>query len=364
MTKVELKRLSSGDIVYKYSNCIVVSFWGKRRVLSTSIFNGGYRADLEAIFNQDGTSGPPLYRYKMLADDYKEHLYLSAKGLGLNPDRASGMSTAAQMENAAIREAAYHGVVVTAIVTGGIGNNGGRVGDPADFDELVKTEIRMGTINIMLLFNVNLPASTMARALVTCTEAKTAALQELMAGSCYSSGIATGSGTDQTMIVAVPQSEITIENVGKHSKYGELIGIAVKEAVKEALAKQYPYLTPETQHNALARLRRYGIDSESIWEEFCQLCPDKKVDRDIFLKKLDRLCGQPEIVTTTALYVHLYDELDWKLLNYSEVAEKGRDLLNELAYKYAVQRGLPVDSGKKLLGSIEKLLALIVAENI
>lgn len=364
--KLELKRLPSGDIVYLYSQSIVVVFWGKRRVLSTSVYNGGYREDLEAVFNQDGTSGPPAYRYEMLSDDYWMHLRLTAKQLGLDPNLVSGMSTAAQMENVSIQTLSHNGVTVTAIVTGGIGNNGGRVGDPAEYDELVETETKLGTINIMLLFNVNLPAATMARALVTCTEAKTAALQELMAGSCYSSGIATGSGTDQTMIVAVPDASVTIEDVGKHSKYGELIGKVVKAAVKEALGKQYPYLTVKNQHDALARLKRYNITEDSIWQVFAEKYTDKSepVDREIFVKQLRRLAKIPEIVTTTVLYVHLYDELEWGLLDYSEVREAGEELLNELAYKYAVSQEIPQNTNGKLLGEMESLLALIVRESI
>ena len=53
----------------------------------------------------------------------------------------------------------------------------------------------------MLLLDCDMPEGVMARALVTCTEAKTAAIQELLEGSKYSNGIATGSGTDQTIIM-------------------------------------------------------------------------------------------------------------------------------------------------------------------
>ena len=69
---------------------------------------------------------------------------------------------------------------------------------------------------------------------VTCTEAKTAAIQELLAGSNYSTGLATGSGTDQTIIVANSDSELYFEGAGKHSKMGELIGKTVTKAVKAA----------------------------------------------------------------------------------------------------------------------------------
>ena len=49
---------------------------------------------------------------------------------------------------------------------------------------------------------------------MTCTEAKTAAIQELLEGSKYSNGIATGSGTDQTIIIANSASELYMEGAG------------------------------------------------------------------------------------------------------------------------------------------------------
>lgn len=56
--------------------------------------------------------------------------------------------------------------------------------------------------NIMLFIDADLAEGTLARALVTCTEAKTAAIQELLVPSRYSNGIATGSDTDGTIVVS------------------------------------------------------------------------------------------------------------------------------------------------------------------
>lgn len=359
-SKAELTRLPSGDIVYRYKQSIVVVFWGKRRVLSTSIYNGGYHEDLEAIFNQDGTTGAPDYRYRLLADTYLEHMQLAAKDLGLLPYKVSGMGTAAQMENVAIRTMEHNGVCVTAIVTGGIEKNGGRVGDPAPYDELMQKEAPgLGTINIMLFFNVKMPPGIIARALVTCTEAKTAALQELMAGSCFSHGIATGSGTDQTMVVAMDDAPLTVEEVGKHSKYGELIGKVVKEAVKEALSKQYPFLTAKSQHDILQRLKRYGVTEETVWDCACSIS-DKAVDKARFLKLLRRVAKRSDIVTSGALYIHLFDELDWDLLSYDEVESMSVELVENLAEKYNIDLTDTEQVHGKLLWEMENFLAQLV----
>lgn len=170
---------------------------------------------------------------EMLADTYVEHMRLVSKRLALDPDKVSGMGTAASMENAVVETMSFKELTVTAIVTGGIETNGGRAGDPADYYKPQPKPVKYGTINIMLLLDCDMPEGVMARALVTCTEAKTAAIQELLEGSKYSNGIATGSGTDQTIIIANSASELYMEGAGKHSKLGELIGKTVKNAVKK-----------------------------------------------------------------------------------------------------------------------------------
>lgn len=149
---------------------------------------------------------------------------------------------------------------MTAIVTGGIETNGGRVGDPADYYKPVEKPDKLGTINIILILDADMPPGTLARALVTCTEAKTAAIQELLAGSNYSTGLATGSGTDQTIIVANSDSALYFEGAGKHSKMGELIGKTVTKAVKAALSKQSG-LNPKTQHNVFRRLKTFSSNN-------------------------------------------------------------------------------------------------------
>ena len=51
------------------------------------------------------------------------------------------------------------------------------------------------------MVNQRMTDAAMLRALVLCSEAKAAAVQELLLGSCYSHEIATGSGTDGTCLL-------------------------------------------------------------------------------------------------------------------------------------------------------------------
>ena len=206
-----LYKLPSGDPVHRYEKCIVVLFGGKRRVLSTCPLNGGYRENLTAVFNNDGNPGAGM-ACKLRAPTYEEHMALVAAEIGLEPETAAGMSTAASMENVSIQSECYRDVTVTAIVTGGIEVNGGRVGDPASWHEEngKSVPVTLGTINVILDISTDLTPGALTRAAVTCTEAKTAALQELLAPSRYSMGIATGSGTDDTIIVCNAESDVRL----------------------------------------------------------------------------------------------------------------------------------------------------------
>lgn len=329
----KLCTLSTNDKVYFYDKSIVIFFEGKRRVLSTSSYNGGYHDNFDAVYNYDGKQGSGM-PCEMLADTYEEHMRLISKRLALNPDRVSGMSTAASMENAVIESLSYKELTVTAIVTAGIETNGGRVGDPADYYSPIEKPDRFGTINIILVFNCDMPAGTMARALVTCTEAKTAAIQELLAGSNYSTGLATGSGTDQTIIIANPESKLCFEGAGKHSKMGELIGKVVIKAVKVALNKQSG-LNPEYQHNAFRRMKRFGITPGTMWKLYSEITGAKV--KPVYLVEAEKLATADKMLTTTSLYIHLIDQLQWKLINEEEAREAGNMLLKHLSHSYSVE---------------------------
>lgn len=324
--------LSTGDTVYLYDKSIVVFFDGKRKVLSTSVYNGGYHDDFTAVYNNDAKQGAGM-PCEMLADTYTEHMKLVSERLSLDPDKVSGMSTAASMENAVIEKIDFKDLTVTAIVTGGIETNGGRVGDHADYYQPKEKADKFGTINIILVIDSDMPAGTMARALVTCTEAKTAAIQELLEGSKYSTGLATGSGTDQTMIIANPENKLYLEGAGKHCKMGELIGKVVMKAVKAALNKQSG-LNPELQHSAMRRLQRFSVTPMKLWLGYKNI--DSQTIKPEYLLALEILSVESDMLIYTSLYVHILDQLLWNLLCPQESINAGNDILKLLSEKYNV----------------------------
>lgn len=351
--RVELARLSTGDTAYRYDKSIVLFFNGRRKVLSTSLYNGGYHEDFTAVYNRDMTQGAGMPCEKF-ADTYVEHMRLVSRQLGIDPARVTGMGTAAQMENAAIKSLTYEALTVTAIVTGGIETNGGRVGDPASYYKTVEKP-QPGTINIILVIDADLPPGIMARALVTCTEGKTAALQELMADSRYSEGLATGSGTDQTIIVANADSNLYFEGAGKHSKLGELIGRVVIAAVKEALEKQSG-LSPSRQHDLMRRLRRFGVTGDTVWEAYKKLAGEGAVIKPRFLEVLAAMTAADDFFAWGILYIHLFDEYQWKLLKAPEAQDAAEKLLGNMADRIGISppSGWSLDDG--YMQAMEELL--------
>ena len=356
--QMELARLTTGDVVYRYDKSIVLVFSGPRKVLSTSLYNGGYHEDFEAVFNRDMTQGSGM-PCESFAPTYVESMKIVAERLGLAPELTSGMGTAAHMENASIVSRSYKELTVTAIVTGGVETNGGRVGDPASYYKTA--EKKCGTINIMLVIDADLPPGILARALVTCTEAKTAALQELMAPSRYSAGLATGSGTDQTIVVANSESPLFFEGAGKHSKLGELIGLAVMAAVKEALKKQSG-LTPAQQHDLLRRLRRFGVTEETLWQRYKEEVGDDALIKAQFIAALEKMIAVPALFPLGVLFIHLYDEHLWGLLEKGETWEAAEKLLKEMATALRLKTQEGVLMQEDYMDSLARLLVRAVVE--
>lgn len=207
-----------------------------------------------------------------------------------------------------------------------------------------------------------MPEGVMARALVTCTEAKTAAIQELLEGSKYSNGIATGSGTDQTIIIANSASELYMEGAGKHSKLGELIGKTVKNAVKKALAKQSG-LTPAKQHDVFRRLKRFDIKPGDMWQAYS--AQDAAVVKPEYLLAAERLAKEDIMLVYTSLYVHLLDQHLWELISAKEMQLAGQKLLQAIAEQYNVEAEI-INEGTlpAMLASWQQQFNKIIAQRL
>lgn len=300
---------STGEKVFRFRKSIVIQLPEKRNALTASWLNGGYREDIHTIFNHQLNQEELDYLEEGGIPDFMKNL---AKDLGTDPDRTSGFLTVADMDNVAIITEKFREIEVTSIVTAGIEVNGGRAGDDASYYELNGNyEFRVGTINTIIIINSHLSGSALLRSVMTAVEAKTVALQELIAPSRYSEGIATGSGTDNIAVISNMDCGNKLNTAGKHSKLGELIGKSVIKSTKEALSKQSD-LNPDSQCDMLVRLERFGFNQKNYWKHVKNTYIQQEKPR--FMPKLYEFSKNPLVVSLVASILHIIDEINWGMI--------------------------------------------------
>ena len=223
-----------------WEKSLIVQFPERRRVIST---NDGF-IDAMAVVNH--SAHPELWKRvcqemktghevggKVYSRKIKESI---AQNLGIRSEDVAQMATAADMDNLAVVTKTFKPFVVTALVTAGAKTNALRTG--VDEGTHVEGEAPKGTVNILIITNARLSDGAMARAIVTATEAKTAAFEDLKVPSSYTKTVqATGTGTDSVIVLSGTTGP-RVTYTGGHSRIGELIGKAVYEAVVDALGKQ------------------------------------------------------------------------------------------------------------------------------
>ncbi|MCB2188023.1 MAG: adenosylcobinamide amidohydrolase [Deltaproteobacteria bacterium] len=325
---MKLGSFYEGLEISREDKIIIAKFLKPHVVLSTCRAAGGLRRDINYLFNHQACephghhAGLPASAYEN-PEIYRDYI---ASRAGLPGPECATLGTAANMHNAALVKESFRRHTVVALATGGVESNAGRVGDPAALYEEEGLHLNLdqdappghGTINIMVFFSQELDPGALTRSIVTITEAKTSVLQELGAPSRYSSGLATGTGTDQVAVACLRDTGPPLTGAGKHTKLGELLGRAVRRAVFETLAAQNQ-LTPRGQGSAWVHLERFGLGREQLCrrvaarleEGLAQLWQDNfgEQDRDA-----------PTVAAVAAL-AHLKDKLDWGVLPQTCVPE-------------------------------------------
>jgi iron complex transport system substrate-binding protein len=185
--------------------------------------------------------------------------------IGKEPAKTSLLFTGAKMDNLSIQKQQFKDMIVYALVTAGVEINAVRAGtDTGNYYE-------PGTINILILTNVELTPRAMTKSIIAATEGKTAALQDLDIRSSYTpSAQATGTGTDN--IIVVQGRGPRLDNAGGHSKMGELVSRAACAGVKQAIAKQNGLVA---RRNIFKRMSERKIDAFGITTRCMALPPDK-----------------------------------------------------------------------------------------
>lgn len=251
---------------------LVAELLGPHRVLSTSACVGGLTTEVQFLLNHQSCEGAGHQdRFRVMTelgpDGYHHHVCAEA---GTPSAATAVMGTAANMNYASVVTEADEGVSVTAVVTAGVETNATAAGDPAAWRETAVGMQRVpeyaGTINTMLLVGAPLTVGALARAVVTMTEGKSAALQRLAVPSRQSPDLATGTGTDQYCIAAPVEGAVVLTSASTHVKLGELIGRATRDATIEALRWQNGLEASYTRA-VFHALGRYGLSEKTFIED-------------------------------------------------------------------------------------------------
>jgi iron complex transport system ATP-binding protein len=147
-----------------------------------------------------------------------------------------GLMTGVTLDRAAVVTHERDGLMVTAIVTVGLGNTSAAGHSPAS--GLFPAPPPAGTINTIVVASAPLTMAGAVNAVMTATEAKTLAL--IQGGIRTHAGEpASGTSSDAIVIAAPPAiaggSQVPLRYAGTATPAGWLIGRAVREAVASRL---------------------------------------------------------------------------------------------------------------------------------
>ncbi|VEN74604.1 Adenosylcobinamide amidohydrolase [Candidatus Desulfarcum epimagneticum] len=177
--------------------------------------------------------------------------------IGADAKQASFLFTGADMDHLSAVTETFKDIEVYVLATAGVSSNAMRMSvDRGDYYEPGDAAAEgRGTINLIIMADRRLTPRAMTRAVITATEAKTAALMDMDIRSSYQGGRrATGTGTDN--IIVAEGAGPALDHSGGHSKLGELIARAVYKAVREAVAMQNGLFTGR---HVFQRLMERGI---------------------------------------------------------------------------------------------------------
>lgn len=215
------------NTLYDFGNkTLVIDFTTPQTIVST------LEGQRDGIISAGNHFAPPAcwsVSHSAGLDGFRTQVY---QVLGKDQKNASFLFTGADMDNLAVKKETFKEMTVYALVTAGVRSNAMRMSkDTGSYYE-------PGTINMIFLTNMKLSPRAMTRAIISATEAKTAALNDLDIRSSYQplAYSATGTGTDN--VIVVQGTGTPIANTGGHSKMGELIAKAAYAGVKEAVLKQ------------------------------------------------------------------------------------------------------------------------------
>ncbi len=224
--------LETGGLFRVTDTYLSVSFEKEQRSLSTAIFGGGFKKITHSV-NQKLTVFYPSPE-QFPGGSVSEYLRLTLLDYGYPPEESCALLTAAKMEWHSHETLRFHDLVMDVITTGGVEKTAARAGSPPLYEESRGGFFPVGTVNIMIIVNGCLPEWTMVRSLISITEGKTAAFQDLGIADVNTGAVATGTCTDGITLICNPEGPVYTDG-GTFSVLGSLLAEGAYKTVKHCL---------------------------------------------------------------------------------------------------------------------------------
>lgn len=270
--------------------------YGKCHMMSSSR-NGGYYDDI---------------RYLQISNnDFSEDSYLIIK-------------SCSNVQNMSISTMSFGLTNVTALSVSGLKKN----------DYIFENGY---TTSVIIMINTDLPQSTMARAIITATEGIVCALQQIMIYDPMSK-YPYSDGSLCVIVLCDGDCERILNNAGKHSKLGELIGKTVIEATLSSLNMNG--ICPEYQTNIIRRLERFGITMDS----FKQILEKMNIEPITnFDSKLKEILSDTSTIAYVSAIVQIYDSILWGLIPVDDGYNMGYRIICNTLYDVTIHSNNLID---------------------
>lgn len=211
--------------IYKKDDHLLVECSERLDAFSSAIYGGGFQKISHFVNWQvplDYASSDPI-------DLMKQKI----KGWGYPLQQTIGLQTAARIQCASIQEVHGDEFRIVCCVTAGVGNR-----ERAGKKRKTYSAYQCGTINTFLFIESRLSEAAMINGIITATEAKAAALQDLQI-TVESGEFATGTTTDSVVLASSQNPHYpTHLFAGTATTIGNAIGCLVYEATCEAVRNQ------------------------------------------------------------------------------------------------------------------------------
>jgi Uncharacterized conserved protein len=274
---------------------LVVELPSVCQALSDAPWNGGL-ANVRYVVNhrvpEDFNCGSPI-----------KEMLSALSHLGIPPEEALGLMTAADVTRFSVKMRRMQGVSVISLATVGLTNTRGVMEPPPRANTC-------STVNLIVFCDCRATQPAMVNALQTAVEAKCSLFRLLDVRSSTSGVPAAGTSTDTTTVIFSGVGR-RLEYGGTATVLGYLVGLTVTECLLEQLRT-----SKFIGRSVLERLRERGVSVDDLVEAAVGGIVGSKPDsfEQRFLAELRAALNDPNVASLIIAALRLEDEAEFDMI--------------------------------------------------